>query len=169
MIEYLIIAAIILFILSFFYIFPWFFGAPYEGTSMKKVKRIIRLARIKKGEKAVDLGSGDGRIVIEMAKKGAEAHGYEVNPILVWISRRKIKNLGLQDRAFIHWKSFWKANLKKYDVITLFQFYTIMKKLEEKLQKEIKKKARVVSYYWKFPDWKIIKRDKNIFLYKRNK
>ena len=167
MIWYLIGLAIILFILSFFYLFPWFFGAPYEGTSKEKIKKILRLAKIKKGDKAVDLGSGDGRLVIAMAKKGAIAHGYEINPILVYLSRRKIKKQGLQGKAFIHWKSFWNADLSKYDVIVMFQFYTIMKKLREKLKKEAKKNARIVSYYWKFPDWKIIKKDDNIFIYKK--
>ena len=165
-ISFLIIIAIILML---FFVFPWFIGAPFEPTSNKKVKKIIRLAKVKKGEKAVDLGSGDGRLVIELAKKGAEAHGYEVNPILVFLSRRKIKKAGLKNKAFIHWKNFWNEDLGKYDVVVMFQFHTIMKKLEKKLRKELKKGARVVSYYWKFPSWKIVKKQEDIFVYKKNK
>lgn len=164
---FIIVLAIVVLILSFFYIFPWFFGAPYEGTSKKKIKKIIRLAGIKKTDIAVDLGSGDGRLVIAMAKKGAEAHGYEINPLLVYLSRRKIKQAGLQKKAFIHWKSFWDVNLSKYNVIVMFQFYTIMKKLQKKLGKEAKKSSRIISYYWKFPDWKIIRKIENIYLYKK--
>ena len=165
-ILFLIVVAIIL---SIFFVFPWLFGAPFEPTSERKLKRIIKLAKIKKGEKAVDLGSGDGRIVIEMAKKGAEAHGFEINPILVYISRRNIKRAGLQGKAFIHWKSFWNENLGNYDLIVMFQFHTVMKRLKEKLKKEIKNKTRVVSYYWKLPNMKITKKDQNIFLYKNIK
>jgi len=159
--------AIVVLILSFFYVFPFFFGAPFEATSKEKIKKILKLARIKKTDKAVDLGSGDGRIVIAMAKRGAEAHGYEINPVLVYLSRRKIKQAGLSRKAFIHWKSFWNVNLKRYNVIVMFQFYTVMKRLQEKLKKEAKKSARIVSYYWKFPDWKIIKKIENIYLYKK--
>jgi ribosomal protein L11 methylase PrmA len=128
---------------------------------------MIKLAKIKKGDKAVDLGSGDGRIVIALAKAGAEAHGYEINPFLVWYSRYKIKKAGLKGKAFIHRKSFWKINFKQFDVIMMFQFHTIMDKLKKKLKKELKPKARVVSYYWKFPKWKPNKKIDNIYLYKK--
>ena len=151
---FLIILAIILFI--FFY-WPWLFGAPYEPTSGEKLKKIMKLAKIKKGDKAVDLGSGDGRIVIEMAKRGAIAEGYEINPFLVLLSRWKIRKAKLKNKAKIHWKSFWHANLSKYDLLVMFQFRTIMKKLEKKLKKEANKQAKIISYYWKFPDWKFIK------------
>ena len=159
----------LLLIYSLFFFFPWLFGAPFEPTRNKKIRDILKLAKVKKGEKAVDLGSGDGRIVLALAKKGAKAHGFEVNPLLVLISRYRIKKAGLKNKAFIHWKSFWKTSLKKYDVLILFQFPTIMERLEKKLKKELRPKARVVSYYWKFPNWKYSKRIKNVFLYEPNK
>lgn len=155
------------FVLCIFFAFPWIFGAPFEPTSNKKLKKIIKLAKIKKTDKAVDLGSGDGRLVIAMAKKGAEAHGFEINPILVFLSRRKIKKAGLKGKAFIHWKSFWKENLGKYNLVVLFQFPTIMKRLRKKLKKELKPNARVVSYYWRFPKWKIKNKKENIFVYEK--
>ncbi len=158
--SFLLVVALVY---SLFFLIPFLFGAPFEPTSNKKVKNILKLANVKKGEKAVDLGSGDGRIVIELARRGVEAHGFEINPILVLISRWKIKKLGLNN-AHIHWKSFWDVSLKDYDVITLFQFPTIMKKLRDKLKKE--SKARIVSHYWKFPGWKIQKKIDNIYLYK---
>jgi len=150
---------------SIFFLIPFLVGAPFEPTSSKKIKKILKLAKVKKGEKAVDLGSGDGRIVIALAKKGAEAHGFEINPILVLISKWKIKRAGLKN-AFIHWGSFWKEDFGKYDVITLFQFPTIMKSLRDKMKKELKSKARVVSFYWKFPGWKMKKKIENVHLYK---
>ncbi|RLG10815.1 SAM-dependent methyltransferase [Candidatus Pacearchaeota archaeon] len=154
-------------ILCIFFAFPWIYGAPFEPTSNKKLKQIIKLANIKKSEKAVDLGSGDGRIVIEIAKKGAEAHGFEINPFLVFLSRRKIKKQGLENKAFIHWKNFWKEDLGEYDLIVMFQFSTIMKRLEKKLKKELKPSARIISYYWKFPNWKIKNKKENIFVYQK--
>jgi len=163
----LVILIILAVILVIFFYWPWLFGAPYQPTSEDKIKKIMKLARIKKGDKAVDLGSGDGRIVIEMAKKGAIAEGYEINPFLVLLSRWKIKKAGLKGKANIHWKSFWNINLRKYDVIILFQFPTIMRRLEKKLSRELKTRARVISYYWKFPSWNFIKRIENIYLYKK--
>ena len=150
---------------SIFFLWPFLFGAPFEPTSEKKLKKMIKLARVRKGDRAVDLGSGDGRIVIALAREGAEAHGYEINPFLVLLSRYKIKKAGLKGKAFIHWKNFWKSNFRKYNIVMLFQFHTIMERLGKKLRKELKPKSRIVSYYWKFPNWRPSKKIENIRLY----
>lgn len=164
-----IVGIILLGIAAFFIIFiflPWRFGAPFEPSSRKELKNIIKLANVKKREKIIDLGSGNGKIVIELAKKGAEVHGYEVNPILVWFSRRKIKKLGLEKNAFIHWQNFWKVDLKDYNVIVLFQVNYVMKKLAGKIKRESKKGTRVVSNTWKFPGKKPVKKISRVYLYK---
>jgi Xaa-Pro aminopeptidase len=62
-------------------------GAPFVLTGSRTVKTMTALANIQPGEKAADLGSGDGRILIAIARAGAEAHGYEINPFLVLWSR----------------------------------------------------------------------------------
>ena len=85
-------------------------GAPFVPSGSETVKRMVKLGDIHWGEKAADLGSGDGRIVIGLAKAGAEAHGYEINPFLVLWSRRQIRRAGLSDKAFVHWTSFWKQD-----------------------------------------------------------
>lgn len=131
-----------------------FFGAPFQPSSDKALEKIIRLAGVKKGQKMVDLGSGNGKIIIEFARKGIESHGFEINPLLVLWSRRRIKKLGLQKKAFIHLGNFMNQNLSKFNVITSFQINYIMPGLEKKLQRELKKGAKVVSNTWKFPKWK---------------
>ena len=148
---------------------PIIFGAPFQPTSKYKIKKIIKLASAKKGDKILDLGSGDGRIVMSFAKKGLESHGYEINPLLVFISRRKIRKENLQDKAFIHWGNFWKENIDKYDVIILFQIGYIMNKLENKIKKEAKKNVKIISHDWKFPNLKISKKISKIYLYKIRK
>lgn len=166
MIYFLILALVIsifwMILGIMFYIFPLFFGAPYEGSGKRKVEDIVKLANAKAGEKVIDLGSGDGRIVIAFAKKGIEAHGYEINPILVLASKYKTRKL---KNAKIHWKSFWKSDFGEYDVIVLFQYKKFMKKIENKLKKEMKKSAKIVSYHWKFPNLKIKKNIGDIYLY----
>ncbi|MCW8965184.1 MAG: class I SAM-dependent methyltransferase, partial [Candidatus Pacearchaeota archaeon] len=116
------------------------------------------------GDKMVDLGSGDGRIVIAFAKKGIEAHGYEINPILVLYSKYKIRKLKLNN-AKIFWKSFWKANLDSYDIIVLFQYKSLMNKIYFKLKKELKKSAKIISYHWKFYNLDIKKKTGDVYLY----
>lgn len=152
-------------ILAILFLLPIFQGAPFIPTDKKKLPTIIKLAGIKSGQKIVDLGSGDGRLVIALAKAGAEAHGYEINPFLVWWSRYKIKRAGLKEKAFVHQKGFWRANLQPFDLVVLFGIGHIMEKLEKKLKKELKPGAKVVSNCFTFPNWQHSIKEGPILLY----
>lgn len=163
----LIVLGIFLSILIFFFIIlPFLFGAPFEPTDKKTLKKMIEFSEIKKKDKVAELGSGNGRVVVEFAKLGVEVHGFEINPFFVWFSRRKIKKLNLEKKVFIHWKNFWKQDFSQFDLISIFQVGYIMGKLERKLKKELKKGSRVVSNTWKFPNWKPEKQEGLAYLYK---
>ena len=159
----------------FFFIFLFFravlpfifFGAIYVPSAKEKIEKIIELAEIKSGEKAADLGAGDGRLIIAFAKKAVEAHGYEINPLLVWEAKRNISNAKVKGRAFIHWKNFWGEDLSEFDIITVYGIGFIMKKLEKKLRKELKNNARVVSNGFRLPTWPPIKEEDGVYLYKK--
>ncbi|MFC1710807.1 hypothetical protein ACFLZJ_01475 [Nanoarchaeota archaeon] len=166
-IVFLAIMIIFIIVASLYHIVPWFFGAVFERTQPKTVNNIIILTKPKKQDKIAELGSGDGEVVIALAKKGAKVDGYEINPILVFISRYRIKKQGLSGNAKIYWKSFWGVNLSKYNKIVFFQYKTIMQELEEKLKKELKLKSLIISHYWKFPNWKIKKKIGQVYLYKK--
>lgn len=140
-------------------------GALYVPTHQAKVEKMAELAGARPGMKTLDLGSGDGRIVIAMARAGADAVGYEVNPILYLWSRYKIKKLGLEARAKIYFKNFWRADFSQFDVITVFGINYIMGRLERKLNKEIKAGAKVISYAFPLPTWKISQKDGAILVY----
>lgn len=142
-------------------------GAPFMTSGKNPIRRIIALAEIKPGQKAADLGSGDGRIVIAMARAGAIAHGYEINPLLVWWSRRKIVREGLSGKAFIHQKSFWNEDFSSFDLISIYGIGYIMKDLEEKLRRELPQGAKVAANAFEFPNWQYAKRDNGIFLYEQ--
>lgn len=138
----------------FFIVLPMcFYGAFFAKINDDSVKDIIKLAKIKTGDLVVDLGSGDGKLVIALAQEGAVAYGFEINPFLVYISKIKIKKAGLSSRAFIYQKNFWKEDLSKFDIVTIFGIKFIMKDLEVKLKKELKSEARVISKYFIFPSW----------------
>lgn len=161
----LVIVLLILIYILFWYLFPLARGAIYDPSEIKEVKNIIDLSNAGHGKKAADLGSGDGRIVIALAKKGTEAHGYEVNPFLVYRSRNNIQKAGVSNRAFIHWKSFWKVDFSDFDIITTFQVGFIMGKLERKLWKELKPGSRIVSHHWQFPNLPPIDKKGDVYLY----
>jgi methylase of polypeptide subunit release factors len=113
---------------------------PYFQTSRYRVETMVALAEVKTGEKGVDLGSGDGRIVIAFAKvpfkgaqKGIEMHGYEIDTDLQNLSKQSIEELNLKN-AFIHNKDFWDEDLSQYDIICCYPMPTIMGRLEKKMR-----------------------------------
>jgi len=141
-------------------------GAFFANTNAELVKKMIALADIKPGDKAVDIGSGDGRLVIALAKAGAQTHGYEINPFLVLRSRRNIKKAGLEGKAFIHLSNFWNEDFSQYNVVSLFQIAHTMVKLEDKLKKELRPGTRIISNYFVFPTWQPVGQNNEIRLYK---
>lgn len=140
-------------------------GPVFLPTKKNDVALMMRLLRVEGGDVAVDLGSGDGRMVIALAKAGAEAHGYEHNSFLVWWSRYKIKRAGLSGKAFIHRGNFWNADFSKFTIMTVFGIGYIMKPLKEKIHLEGKPGLRIVSYTFSFPDWEPKFKKAGIYIY----
>ena len=146
--------------------YPYFFwGAIYVPTTEKRVKQMIGLLDLKIARKAVDLGAGDGRLVIALAKAGVEAHGFEINPFLVSRAQKKIRKAGLDGKAFMHRKNLWHENLGEFDVVVLYAMKHMMKKLEKKFDSELSVGAIVISNYFTFPNWTPKKSEDNIYLY----
>src|SRR3989338_8441711 len=145
----------------------WFLarGAVFVPIHESKIEIILRQAQVQPGQKIADLGSGDGRIVIAFARAGAEAHGFEINPLLVWWSRRKIRKARLGDRAFIHFHSFWPANLSEFNIVTVFGIDYIMKRLGKKLRRELKPGAKVISFAFPIPDWQEERKERGVYVY----
>lgn len=166
---WLLIAFLLSFIVgvTIFIIIPlvFLFGASFERTDEKTLKTMLQFAHVKKNEMVVDLGSGDGTIIIAFAREGAIAHGYETNPLLVLWTKWRIYRSGLNGKAFVHWKNFWGVDLGKFDVVTTFQVGFMMNALEKKLLKEARKNIRVVSNNWEFPNLKPVKKTDDVFLY----
>jgi cyclopropane fatty-acyl-phospholipid synthase-like methyltransferase len=168
MIDLLVIIVSLVFLVLFLTsIISVLYGAPYVVTDKETLEKIVNLVDIKKNTKVVDLGSGDGRIVIAFAKRGVEAHGFEVNPFLVALSKINIRRKGLSNNAFIHWKNFWRQDLSKFNVVVFYGITHVMFELEQKLKEELKKGALVITHSYKLPNWNHSKKVGAIYLYKR--
>ncbi|OQX51455.1 hypothetical protein B5M47_00425 [candidate division CPR3 bacterium 4484_211] len=170
MLATLILQGVILLTLgtaTFLLIYSMLFGAPYAPSQKGVIEKMIKLGEIKQGTKVVDLGSGDGRLLIAVTRLGAEAHGYEINPFLFCWSKIRIKRARTK-KALVHLKDFWRVNLSNYDVVFLFGTPLIMGRLEKKLQKELPHNARVVSNYFQFPNWPLSKKLGKVYCYVKN-
>ncbi len=165
--ELALTLAVILFCL-FLILLPFpiigFIGAPYYPSARKRVKKMIELANLKKGDAVVDLGSGDGRIVEEAAKvPGVIAHGVEINPFLSLFTKLKFKS---KRNIKIMNKSMWNVDLTGYSVIFLFCLPKEMKKFEKKLKNELKPGTLIISNIFTFTNWKPIKKEDSVYVYK---
>lgn len=158
----------IFFYFSFYNLLPTLFlGAFFARTKDETAQKMLRLSGVKAGENVLDLGSGDGSLLIAIAKTGAKAVGYEINPMLVKRSKKNIQKAGLQNQASVHLKNFWSVDLSQFDVVFVYGISHMMKRLEEKLQKELKPGARVVSNHFTFPNWQYAKKDGTTYVYIR--
>jgi len=129
--------------------------ALWQPTDRVTVRRILHLARLKPGERLIDLGCGDGRIVIAAAREfGAEAIGVEVDPFRVLWARAWVSLCRLSDRARIVRGNMYTFDLSSTDVVVLFLSATSNFRLQDRLRRELRPGARVVSYYHPIWGWK---------------
>ena len=129
------------------------FVAPYVQTVAEDVALILDLADVRPHDYLIDLGSGDGRFVIGAGKRGAMAHGVELDPQLVDLARENAEKAGLADRvAFIRGDIF-EANIGSASVVTIYLFPEANIQLRPKLLTELKPGTRVVSNSFHMGDW----------------
>ena len=164
----LIIASLlVLFVLvvGIVFIFDLFLELPYVGTRRSRIKTIMELANIRDGETLVDLGSGDGRLLIEAAKRGAHAIGYEINPFLIFVTIIHSKLRGLRESVKVYQASLWKADLAVADIVLVYAMRKSMAKFENLIYKNCKKGTRIVVNTNPFPSKKPQKEENGVFLY----
>lgn len=140
-------------------------GAVFLPTNHRLISEAVKLADIKKSDNVIDLGSGDGRFLFEAAKYSEHVFGVEIHPLLVLFTRLKIY-LGRNKNIKILFKNFWHINLKEYDVIFTFLHTKRMKKLEDKIRREGKRQTRIITYAFRLPNLKWVKKTKDgLYLY----
>jgi SAM-dependent methyltransferase len=126
-------------------------GAPFLPARRRDVLDAMELSEISEKDVVLDLGSGDGRLLVAAAKKGAKVIGYELNPFLVWWSRYQLR---AYRNATIYREDLFKADLKDVSVIFIFQITHIMAPLAEKLRREAPH-ARIISVAFDLPGYEL--------------
>jgi protein-L-isoaspartate O-methyltransferase len=126
---------------------------PFVPTPQEVVDKMIELAGVKKGDTVYDLGSGDGRIVITAAKKGARAVGFEVDGDLIKESRENIRKAGVQNLAEIRQQDILTVDLSAASVVTMYLLPDVNLKLKPNLLSQLKPGSRVVSHAFDMGDW----------------
>jgi methylase of polypeptide subunit release factors len=125
---------------------------PFVVSPDEVVERMLRIAEVGPKDTLIDLGSGDGRIVIEAAKRGASAMGVDIDPSLVEQATENARAAGVADRARFVAKDLFEADLAGASVITMYLLPEVNLKLMPKLL-ALKPGTRVVSHDWDMGDW----------------
>ena len=127
---------------------------PFVPTPQDVVDKMIELGGVKKDDVVYDLGSGDGRIVITAAKKGAHAVGFDVDGDLVKESRENIRKAGLEKLAEIKQQDILTVDLSPATVVTMYLLPDVNLKLRPNVLSQLKPGSRVVSHAFDMGDWK---------------
>lgn len=127
--------------------------APYVQTVQDDVERMLDLAEAGPGDYLIDLGSGDGRIVITAAARGALGLGVELDGDLVALARRRARSTGLDERAAFAEGDIFAADLSRATIVTLYLMPEINLRLRPKLLAELRPGTRVISNSFDMGDW----------------
>ncbi|OGA30513.1 MAG: RNA methyltransferase [Betaproteobacteria bacterium RIFCSPLOWO2_02_FULL_65_24] len=121
-------------------------------TAQVMVDRMLDMAKVTSSDYVIDLGSGDGRTVIQAAKRGARALGIEYNPDMVELSKRNAAKEGVSDRASFVKADIFQSDFSQATVITLFLLPDLNLKLRPTLL-SLKPGTRIVSNSFTMGEW----------------
>ncbi len=131
-------------------------GAPYVPTRQKDLSEIFYRLKLKPHATVVDMGSGDGRVLLAAAQQGYRAIGYELNIVLWMVSKLRLRKFG--NLAQVNLQSMWQADLSNVDAVFIFTAQPFVKRLNQKFSKELPKGAYVISYGFALPGRKPTKK-----------
>jgi len=125
---------------------------PFVPTPRPIVRRMLEVAGTKPGERLVDLGAGDGRIVIAAAEEfGARALGVELHPDRFSLIQNNAASLKPNLQAVR--QNLFQTDLSNADIVTMYLLPSVNEALRKKLERELHSGARVVTHDFSMPEW----------------
>lgn len=162
--QWLLLATVLV---IFCFGFVLLFGAPYVPTLTKQAETAMDMIALQPGQTLLELGSGDGKILLAAAERGWNAVGYELNPILVLVSRWRTRRYRKQVRVV--WGDLWRAEKwPPADGIFVFILQKHMKKLDNIITQWQRggKPVKLVSFAFTVPGKQPVKQHKSgVYLY----
>jgi len=150
-----------LFLLGFIFwicshLYSTIFYVPYVNSSKQAIGDALKFSGLKKGDIFVDLGSGNGSVVILANKKfGAKAFGFEISPFPYLLSKIKIFLSGAKDIQIFRANFQWAGKyLKRADVVYLYLLNSVLEKNEKWIFDNVSTKTRIITLAFKFKNHK---------------
>jgi SAM-dependent methyltransferase len=140
------------------------FGAPFLPTLKNRIDDALELLDLKPGQTMLELGSGDGRLLLAAAKKGVKSVGCELNPVLVLYSR--LITFRYRRLVKIKWGNYWTMSWPESDAMYVFLLQPYMSKLHKKVVQYSKNKPyKLVSFGFEITEKKPEKTINGMHLY----
>jgi SAM-dependent methyltransferase len=161
MVANIIFLVVFVVVLCFGYVVV--FGAPYVPTMRRQVEAAFELLDLQPGQHLVELGCGDGKLLIAAAKRGIYVTGYELNPLLVtlcWLRTRRYRKF-----VKVRLADFWRTDWPQADAVFGFILPKLMSKLDRKIVTEHRLPLKVASFAFAIPDKTPLKTKDGVFLY----
>ena len=141
-------------------------GAPYLPTMKKQVAAALDLADLQPGQTLLELGCGDGKVLIAAAKEGVNVIGYELNPVLAavaWLRTRRYRS-----QVRVVWGNFWEKSWPPSEAIFTFLLPRYMPKLDKKVIQSTSQPVKLVSFAFTIPGRLPVHEKAGVYLYKYN-
>ena len=130
-------------------------NVPFVSSSELVIRKMLDMVKLRPEDVLIDLGCGNGKVIVMASQDfGASCIGIEKREDLVLEAGKAIGDLGLSRRAAVVRGDIFSFDLRKADVVICYLLTVINKKLEPKIEKELKLDARLISHDFEFPDWK---------------
>jgi hypothetical protein len=127
---------------------------PYVPTPQEVVERMLQIAKVTSRDYLIDLGSGDGRIVVTAAKKhGARGFGVDINPERIREANENARVAGVQDKVAFYQRDLFETDLSEATVITMYLLPRVNIELRPKLL-DLRPGTRIVSHDFSMDEWK---------------
>ena len=145
------------------------YDVPYVPTPPVVVEEMLRLARVGPADFVIDLGSGDGRILIAAAEKfGARGIGVDLDPERIEESVEGAQLAGVSGRVAFQQQDLSKFDISRATVLTMYLLPSVNIRLRPRLLKELRPGTRIVSHDFDLEDWQPDQKStvrKNVFLW----
>ena len=131
-------------------------AGPIVATPTSIVDDILSLADVGPADFVVDLGSGDGRIVIAAVARFEARGGFgvDISPEMVALANDNARKAGVADRVHFYQRDLFTSDVHEATVVTVYLLPEVMARVEQKLRRELAAGARVVVHDFPFPTWR---------------
>lgn len=164
-VSFVLTIIVLIYALSLIIGLIWARGVPFVSLSKKQLRAVDKNIKLKPGDRVVDLGCGDARVLRMFEKQGVkDLTGYEINFWAYLLA--KIKNKLLKSKSKVYFKNFKKVDLSEYNVIFCYLLDNYLNSLKEKFDKELKPGTKIISYSFSIKNWHKPEKIEKIFVYR---